>query len=201
MSLLTGPAPIYDAQTFKDVTCQRETIRSKEFNTCVFRHCSLRETIFIDCIFRECRFEHSDLSLIQVKGCAFINTSFHECQLVGVNWTELDWERGRLLKPFDFHKCVLSYSTFIGLTLKQVSLTECICKDVDFAEADLTQADCRRTDFAASRFLNTNLTQADFTGARDYAIAPNLNQLKQTKFSLPEAMALLYGLDIILTED
>jgi hypothetical protein len=45
-----------------------------------------------------------------------------------------------------------------------------------------------------------DLTQADFTGARDYTIAPNLNQLKQTKFSLPEAMALLYGLDIILTE-
>jgi hypothetical protein len=44
------------------------------------------------------------------------------------------------------------------------------------------------------------LTQADFTGATNYAIAASLNTLKKTKFSLPEAMSLLYSLDIILTE-
>jgi fluoroquinolone resistance protein len=71
---------------------------------------------------------------------------------------------------------------------------------VDFAEADLTLANCTFTDFTNSRFQHTNLTQADFTGATNYTIAPNLNTLKKTKFSLPEAMALLYGLDIVLTE-
>jgi fluoroquinolone resistance protein len=56
------------------------------------------------------------------------------------------------------------------------------------------------TDFSNSRFQHTNLTEADFTGATNYAIAASLNTLKKTKFSLPEAMSLLYSLDIILTE-
>ncbi len=41
---------------------------------------------------------------------------------------------------------------------------------------------------------------ADFRGARNYAIAADLNTLKQAKFSLPEAVALLHGLDIILED-
>jgi len=44
------------------------------------------------------------------------------------------------------------------------------------------------------------LTEADFTGAKNYAIAASSNTLKKTKFSLPEAMGLLYSLDIVLTE-
>ena len=48
--------------------------------------------------------------------------------------------------------------------------------------------------------MHANLTEADFTGAKNYAIAPGMNTLKKTKFSLPEAMSLLYNLDIKLTE-
>jgi uncharacterized protein YjbI with pentapeptide repeats len=78
-------------------------------------------------------------------------------------------------------------------------MVECVAKGVDFADADLSQADCGHTDFGESRFLHTDLTEADFVGATNYAIAPNLNVLKRTKFSLPEAMSLLYGLEIILS--
>jgi hypothetical protein len=46
-----------------------------------------------------------------------------------------------------------------------------------------------------SRFLHTTLT-----GASNYAIAANLNTLKGTKFSLPEAMNLLHSLDIVVTD-
>jgi len=43
------------------------------------------------------------------------------------------------------------------------------------------------------------LTEADLSKARNYLIDPGLNQLKKAKFSLPEAMSLLYNMDIILT--
>ena len=73
-------------------------------------------------------------------------------------------------------------------------------RESDFAEADLSLASCTGTDFADSRFLHTDLTEADFVGARNYAISPSLNVLKKTSFSLPEAVSLLYGLDIVLSE-
>jgi uncharacterized protein YjbI with pentapeptide repeats len=81
-----------------------------------------------------------------------------------------------------------------------MTLTRCTARDVDFAEANLTGANCSHTDFAESRFFHTNMTDADFRHATNYAIPANLNTLKKTKFSMPEALTLLYSLDIILSE-
>jgi fluoroquinolone resistance protein len=100
----------------------------------------------------------------------------------------------------DFINCTLNYSTFTGLKLPKAQFTHCVARDVDFADADLSGANCTETDFSDSRFLHTNLTEADFTGATHYSIAVNLNTVKKAKFSLPEAMSLLYSLDIILVE-
>jgi uncharacterized protein YjbI with pentapeptide repeats len=103
-------------------------------------------------------------------------------------------------KPVDFVRCALNHSTFVGLNLKNILLIKCIAQDVSFEDADLTNANCTFTDFMDSRFSHTNLTGADFTGATNYSIAANLNTLKKTKFALPEAMNLLYSLDIELTQ-
>lgn len=45
-----------------------------------------------------------------------------------------------------------------------------------------------------------NLTKADLRQAKNYSIRPDSNKIKKAKFSLPEAMLLLYGLDIELEE-
>ena len=74
-------------------------------------------------------------------------------------------------------------------------------REVDLAQADLTDGFFRGCDFSGSRFLNTDLTRADFRGATNYGIGAQHNILKNTRFSLPEAMALLYGLDILLDDD
>ncbi len=128
-----------------------------------------------------------------------MGVKFEESEIIGVNWTEASWPKTGL-HSLDFFKSVINHSTFTGLSLKRIHITGCVARNVDFAEADLSQADCTGTDFAQSRFLYTNLTQADFSGSRQYAISPDLNTLKKTKFSLPEAISLLYGLDIILDE-
>jgi fluoroquinolone resistance protein len=173
----------------------------KEFSSCTFIKCSFNETIFQDCRFRDCTFKGCDLSLVSLKGCLFTNTRFENSQVIGVNWTETTWATSKVIfKPVDFFGCVINYSTFMGLNLKKVTISKCIAREVSFEEANLTQANCRFTDFMNSRFMHTNLTGADFTGAKNYAIAAGLNTLKKTKFSLPEAMSLLYNLDISLTE-
>ena len=138
--------------------------------------------------------------MTRIPDSLFQNAKFEDTQLIGINWAAANWPKVAFLKPFEVYTCVLNYSTFIGLKLKEVSFRNCVARDVDFSEADLTRADCRDTDFTQSRFVETNLTEADFTHAQGYQINPNLVTLKGTKFSLPEAMALLYGLDIVLTD-
>lgn len=72
--------------------------------------------------------------------------------------------------------------------------------NVNFEEANLSKANCTKSDFKQALFKRTNLTETNFTGALNYAINPQENTFKKTRFSLPEAVSLLYNLDIILED-
>jgi uncharacterized protein YjbI with pentapeptide repeats len=198
--LLSDAHTELDDEAFQGLVLQQQEIRFKDFYGCAFSRCSFLETAFRDCRFVECEFQDCDLSLCQVAGCSFTNTRFIDTSLIGINWTQASWPKRGLLRAIDFVNCALSHSTFFGLSLRGIEISHCIAHDVDFAEGDLSQADCSGTDFSGSRFLHTDLTEADFRGAVNYAIAANLNVLKKTKFSLPEAMSLLHSLDIVLGE-
>jgi uncharacterized protein YjbI with pentapeptide repeats len=191
----------YTSQEFKKTVLKNDQVFLKEFSACTFIKCAFNESVFQDCKFRDCTFKECDLSLVSLKGCSFANTRFEDSKVIGVNWTETSWATAKVIfKPVDFLGCVINYSNFMGLNLKKVMINKCIAREVSFEDANLTQANCRFTDFMNSRFIRTNLTEADFTGAKNYAIAAGLNTLKKTKFSLPEAMSLLYNLDISLTD-
>ena len=79
-------------------------------------------------------------------------------------------------------------------------MVDCVAVDVDFREADLSQADFAGSDLSESLFVNTDLSEADLSRARNYLIDPGQNVLKGARFSMPEAMSLLYNMDIILTD-
>jgi hypothetical protein len=101
----------------------------------------------------------------------------------------------------NFISCGLNYATFIGMKLKGITIRDCTARDVDFSDADLQKAVFSGTDLTNSRFVNTNLTGADFRGAHHYVLSPELNKIKDAHFSLPDAIGLLYGLDIHLDEN
>lgn len=213
MSLLSNGQKRYEGQTFEGLACDSSEVRAREFTECTFDKCKFQETIFKDCRFVDCTFVKCHLVLVQVGGCYFKATQFKDSNIIGVNWTaskiakvEDAGQKGErvvrvgFLKPIDFFNCVLSHSVFIGLQLRKINMEKCIAKDVDFTGVDLTKGNFQHTDFSDSRFSNTNLTEADFRKAKNYAIDAGYNKLKKTKFELPEAMALLRGLDIILEE-
>jgi uncharacterized protein YjbI with pentapeptide repeats len=200
MSIISNTQAEYAGQTFKGLMLSQAEIVSKEFYDCTFVECSFSQAIFEKCRFVDGTFKNCDLSLLRVPDCSFTNTSFEDCKVMGVDWTEAIWSKGKFHQPIGFVRCVISHSTFLGLSLPEINISECMAKDVDFREADFTQADFSHTDLAESLFSNTDLTKADFTQAKNYNINANLNILKGTKFSLPEAMSLLYSLDIVLTE-
>lgn len=190
----------YADQVFKEERLEREELVSSEFYDCIFMVCSLVESVFRNCRFINCTFQGCDLSLVQVPGSTFSTTRFEDSKVIGVNWTHADWSATRLRDPICFFKCAINHSTFIGLRLQGIQIKDCIAADVDFRESDLTRANFGGTDLSESLFSNTNLTEADLSNARNYHIDPGQNVLKQAKFSMPEAMSLLYSLDILLTE-
>jgi uncharacterized protein YjbI with pentapeptide repeats len=167
----------------------------------MFQDCSFVETVFIKCKFVNCFFKGCDLSLIQLPECAFTSTQFEATKLVGINWTLADSSTAGLNKPIGFLKCVINHSTFIGLSLKGIQIKDCIAKNVDFRDVDLSQADFTGTDLSESLFNRTNLTKADLSQARNYHIDPARNTLKEARFALPEAMSLLYSMDIIIFDE
>jgi fluoroquinolone resistance protein len=190
---------IEDAE-IKNADYARVEFKSKEIVDTTFVRCSFAEALFYDCRFKNCAFIKCDLSMMRVKSSVFSSVRFEGCKAIGINWTEASWQKGAFFRLIDFEDCALNYSSFFGLKLKKMRMTHCIAKEVDFGEADLSGAVFAFTDFSGSTFLHTDLTDADFVNAVNYTISAKLNTLKKTKFSLPEAMSLLRGLDIILVD-
>ncbi|MCO5189813.1 MAG: pentapeptide repeat-containing protein [Anaerolineae bacterium] len=186
---------------YEDVIFSGESLEKVEdtnFYDCRFEQCTLQSVQFVRCRFRDCVFVGCDLSLMRVTGSTFVAVHFIESHVIGVNWSEAAWPRFAEIRPINFTGCALNYSTFFGVKLKQCDFVDCVAKDVDFGEADLTEANCTGTDFAESRFLHTDLTRTNLRGAKNYAIDATANTVKGTKVSLPEALSLLYSLDIDL---
>ena len=188
----------YIDEVFKDLKLQKAELVLTEFHQCEFRGCSLVEAVLRSCRFVACRFEACDLSLMTVLGSAFVGVDFEDCTIVGVNWATADWSALNQGKALSFHRCAISHSTFMSTPLKGGHFTDCVAKNADFREADLAEVDFSGTDLSEALFQNTNLRQADLSKARGYAINPDENVIAGAKFSLPEAMALLYNMDIEL---
>ena len=188
----------YVDQHFKDVVWEAVSLQEATFEACLFTNCVFRETVFRQCLFHECTFKGCDLSLVKVDGSTFRHTVFEDCRMMGVNWTVAIWTRFAAAAPICFYKCSINYSTFIGLSLMKIRFEGCTAKDVDFSDADLTEADFSQTVLTGSHFRHTNLTGANFEEATDYLIDVTKNTVSKARFSLPEAISLLNGLDIKL---
>jgi fluoroquinolone resistance protein len=191
----------YQERSFRDLKVHSSTVQGVVFSECTFQQCSLTDNDFESCYFYRCVFQGCDLSLSRVNNCSFIETSFKDSKLIGINWVDAHWPKGRLLPSIAFEACAINHSVFMGLILPKMAILKCTAWEVDFTEADLREADFRFTDLQRSRFFQTNLSGADFRGARSYTISASANTIKGAKFSLPEAMSLLYSLDIVLDEN
>lgn len=189
----------YDGDIFKDAVFQGKTLDNIEFLDCEFNDCDFSETLFENCDFKNCKFINCDLSLIKVNKSTFKNIVIKNSKTIGIIWPTAAWgkkEGFQLFKAIDFIDSVLNYSSFAGLELENLQIKNCIAKEVDFSEANLTNGNFKGTDFEKSIFRKTNLEKANFIGAKNYTISPTLNKISNAKFSMPEAIALLYSMDI-----
>ena len=199
--MLFQPDSFFSDQQFEDIQLENETLISNKFNDCTFTSLVFSEVVFEHCRFVNCSFQDCDLSLMQVPGTFFSDTKFNRCRIIGVDWTQADWSAGGLRLPISFTGSSVDHSTFIGLGLPAVQFVNCSVKNVDFREANLAKAMLKGSDFSDSLFFNTDLTEADLRGAVNYHINPEQNTLAGARFSFPEAMSLLYAMNIVLETD
>lgn len=200
MSNVLSDKSHYHDQRFRDLDLAGQRLVGSEFHDCQFEGCNFAESVFQSCRFVGCTFKECNLSLAQMPGSTLSVTRFLDSRVIGVDWTQADWSGVSLGQPVGFERCALSHSTFIGLSLPGTQIKACVAADVDFREADLSGADFSDSDLNESLFVNTNLSKADLRAARNYHIVPEQNMLKGARFSLPEAMSLLFNMDIVLEE-
>lgn len=190
----------FEHERFENMQLEPGDSLDASFVECTFSSCSFNEAKLRHCHFNSCVFQGCDLSLSDITGSSFPSTQFENSKLLGINWTRASWSALSIGRPPVFDKCLLNHSTFINLNLKGCRIVESTAREVDFRGADLSGASFRGTDLAGSLFNDTDLQGADFRGAYGYDIDPLENQLKGARFDLPEAIALLYSMDISLDD-
>ena len=190
----------YAGETFTGLTCDDSLVATRQFFDCRFANCSFRATKFRNCRFVDCTFEGCDLSSINFEGSSFRNTNFEISKVIGVDWTIASWPKPTLGSPINFHNCGVDFSNFFGLSLPEISFKGSSVKEVEFSEADLNGGDFSNAILTKSRFSQTNLTRANFQDATGYSIDVTNNRIAKARFSIPEAISLLRGLGIELSE-
>jgi len=183
----------YFQENFTKLSLADEIIKSRTYEDCVFDSSSFINTKFLNCRFINCKFTECTLSAVSPMDCRLTDVSFSNCKTIGIDWTKT-----QQFQETVFKNCQLNYSNFRLLKIPKIKMVDCEVKDADFAEADLSNGDFKNSDFENSRFFKTNLSGANFKGAKNYSIDPVNNTLKKTRFSYPEALSLLNGLDIII---
>lgn len=184
----------YCDEIFENINISESNISSIEFDNCIFKSCSFHKATLEFCKFIECSFEDCDLSLMKIKGSVFNDIQILNSKAIGINWSVSG-------QPFEisFNNSNISMSSFYNLDLRQVQIISCEAHEIDFAKTNLEKANFNNTDLLNSTFGDTNLKKANLSGARNYMIHPHMNNLKETKVSLPEAVSFLkfLGLNIV----
>jgi len=193
----------HENESFRNLDFSGEVFNGFDFFECEFINCNLSSSGFKNTRFTNCEFKQCDLSLVKVDKSTLSGVMMNKSKVLGVDWAAANWAGNRInpiLKTIDFVECVMNYSNFSGLQLGHIQIVKCVAHEVNFTDTNLKGAVLRDTDFEKSVFHQTNLEGADLIGARNYYISPTDNQIKKAKFSMPEAMALLYSMDIVIED-
>lgn len=143
-----------------------------------------------DVCFETCQFVATNLTGTRMNGATF----------AGCKFLNVDFRRCKGFLDMRFENSIFDNCNFSDLTLKQQTFVGCELRRCTFVHTNLTAADFSHSDLSETLFHDCDLTRADFSRARNYAIDPTGNKVSKAKFSLPEAVSLLRGFDILLRE-
>jgi len=200
MTDLQNDSVEYLSQRFDGEDYSGQVVSAKEFEDCTFTECDFSNVTFEKCDFIDCHFIKCNLSVVKLGYSKFSSVEFHECKVIGIDWTKASWPNLTIFSQVKFYKSLLNDSSFYGLDLEELVLEDCKAHDVDFRETNVKEANFSGTDFLYSLFGNTNLQRANFSDATNYAIDVTNNVIRGAKFSRFEAVCLLESLEIELVD-
>jgi len=174
----------YWEEEFRDY--KDKTLEGIYFDNCIFVNCDFSKSNIFSCKFTECRFINCDLSLSSIKASTFNDVAFKNSRLLGLSWSACE-------EPFDvsFDSCNLSSNSFHLLDLRQMHFLDSQIHDSGFEECNLEKALFDKCDLTHSVFIKNNLKKANFESSKNYLIDPSQNEMKDARFSLPEALSFL----------
>ncbi len=179
----------FESIDFTDQSLPNGEYENCHFSNCIFNGCDLSEIAFSNSDFENC-----DLSNAQLKGTAFRDARFSHCKLLGLSF--------EICNPFllaiSFTNCLLDYSSFNQLSIKNTCFVGCQLQEVDFTEADLSGANFKEANLYKTIFENTQLQDADFRTAVHFSIDPSRNAVKGARFSKENLMGLVDKFQIIV---
>lgn len=184
-----------EGQAIKSADFSKKSLEDRAFTSCSFTSCDFSESILRNAKFSGCIFINCNLSLPKLDGCRFQDARFTECKIVGTEFFKCE----KTLFSVSLNKCLLLYCNFSELNMKNTSFNGSTLKENHFTNTSLIGADFTDADLSGTLFHNCDLSKADFSSATRYDIDPLTNKIKKAKFSLPEAVGLLRGFDIVLT--
>ena len=200
MTEITDDLKEYYSENFMILKNPGREFSNFEFEGCEFQDCDFNQAKFIECRFRNCMFRNCNLSLIKINESQFTNVEFHQCKMLGIDWTKALWPKLSFFIPFKFLQCFMNDSSFFGLKLEGIVIEECRACYTDFREANFKKARFCSSELINSMFHQTNLIEADFSGATNYDIDIYSNKIRGAKFNRFEAVRLLESIGIEIVD-
>ena len=177
----------YINQTFKAQNYTIKKLEKGEYDNCIFSNCVLSNTDLSAIIFNECIFDNCDLSMANLKDTALRSVKFKQCKLLGLRFDDCN----EFLISFEFDTCVLNFSSFYKLKIKNTQFNACKLEEVEFVATDLTSAVFKNCDFRKAAFEGTILEKADLRSSFNFSINPETNKINKAKFSKQNIVGLL----------
>lgn len=184
----------FEDKTFSNIDFTEKGLPGKEFERCTFKQCHFSACDLSEMMFTECRLESCDLSMSIINNTALQDVYFINCKMLGLRFDTCN----PFLFAVKFNNCVLNFSSFYKMKLKEIRFTTCLLHEVEFTETNLSEAVFDECDLSNAVFENTNLEKADLRTAVNFFIHPETNRISQARFSSQNLSGLLYRYNIII---
>lgn len=183
-----------DNQTFNQKDFAHEPLNFTEFEDCSFEGCNFSTVDLGHCSFISCTFIDCEFSMTLLGRTAFQDVHFEGCKLLGLYFNDCN----PLLLSLNFTNCHVKVCSFEGLRLPKTIFLNCDLSEADFNGVGLKESSFEGTRLERCLFDGADLEGADFRQAIDFALDPEIVNLKGARFSKCNLEGLLkrYDLDI-----
>ena len=174
---------------------ETETVRGKEFYSCVFNKVDFsnaknRNTGFVDCVFDNCDFSNGYFDEVVLRRVVFKN-----CRMTGC-----DFSSGTL-QDVVFQGCQLDYTNFNSSKIQYVRYQECRMLEGSMSMCKQSGLQFEDTVLNGTEFLQTSLKDVDFRTAQIDGIAVEMSNLKGSIMTMEQAAACAQLLGIIVKDE